>query len=101
MREKDGVKERTLLRGDTLSGESLAEHKTKRFCSGGRPASDSSASLYQQQVSIFYPSQNLVKGIVVKLIYDQHSRPLLGVLLQSSSQHFHEYIFIYPLGKML
>lgn len=53
-REKDGVKKRTLLRRDTLSGASMAEHKTKRFCSGGTPASDSSASLYQQQASIFF-----------------------------------------------
>lgn len=52
-RQKDGVKKRTLLRGDTLSGASMTGHKTKRFCSGGTLASDSSASLYQQQVSIF------------------------------------------------
>lgn len=60
-REKDGVKKRTLLRRDTLSGASMAEHKTKRFCSGGTPASDSSASLYQQQASIFifFSSQKL------------------------------------------
>lgn len=53
-REKGGVKRRTLLRGDTLSGACMTGHKTKRFCSGAALASDSSASLYQQQVSMIF-----------------------------------------------